>query len=307
MKILITGTDGFVGSNLKKYFIGAGFSVHGTVFVREPGADETKIDIRHPDELMKLKGMNFPVIIHTAGIVDQNAPKKLIFQVNAEGTRNMLQFAGTSGCSHFIQTSSVSVYGPKTLGEYREERTCRRNKGPLSIPYMKSKAIAEEHIERSGVPYTILRLPAVLGRNDSAISGAIIPRLMNGSFYFCGKKDRLVSVICVKNLGSIMHRIINVGPQNDVFHCADYHILWSEFIAEYAKLLNVPMPTSRKTIVSMLTNYGDKMFVLMVSFSYFGAHYRNDKLLERFSWNPPFDWRGAVRDAVDGYLSKSNN
>lgn len=301
MDLLITGTDGFVGGNLRDHFTAAGFRVHGTVFMREPGPDETRVDLTDPQAPAALAGRRFPVIIHTAGIVDQRMPARLIHAVNAGGTKVMLEYARAAGCQHFIQVSSVSVYGPGTLGEHQDEATSRRNRGLMALPYMRAKALAEEYIEASGIPYTIFRLPAILGRNDTAISGAIIPRLLDGSFRFCGRRDRLVSLICVRNLGPLFQVAIEKGPQNDFFHCVDHQVRWREFIACYAEGLGVPLPTKRTSIVSMLTHYGDKMYLLMVTFSYFGAHYRNEKLMERYAWRPPLDWREAVRDAVAGW------
>ena len=44
--ILITGTDGFIGSYLKSYFIEKGYDVFGTVFnLRDPHDNEVKVDV----------------------------------------------------------------------------------------------------------------------------------------------------------------------------------------------------------------------------------------------------------------------
>ncbi len=230
MKIMITGTDGFVGETLKKYFQEKGYNVFGTVFMRDALENEVRFDIQKTKEFEKLPKENFDVIIHTAGIVDQTVPKKIMFNVNAEGTQRMLDWGKANGCNHFIQMSSVSVYGLKTNGEYRSEEKTKRYDGPLAIPYMRSKAKAERYIEKSGINYTILRLPAVLGRNDSYLSPAIIPRLKDGKFYFCGNDDKLFSVLFVKNLPAIIEKVIKAGPLNDVFNCVDHHVHWHEFI-----------------------------------------------------------------------------
>ncbi len=302
MDILITGTDGFIGGNLKEFFSRRGHRVTGTVFRREPGPEEVRIDLEERDPLSCLRGREFPVIIHTAGIVDQNVPKKIMFRVNAGGTRKLLEFAASCGCGHFIQTSSVSVYGVRTMGENRTEMTSRCRFSPLAIPYMKSKALAERYIERSGVPYTMLRLPAVLGRNDSALSEAIIPRLLSRTFAFCGKRDPLVSILCVKNLGPIIEKMMDAGPSNDYFNCADFHVRWKEFTGRYAGLLKVPLPEARASIFSIITEYRDKGHLLMVTFSRFGAHYPTAKLESRIALSPETDWRDAVKDAVEGFI-----
>lgn len=305
MNLLITGTDGCIGSSLKEYFTAHEFSVTGTVFMRPPMPGEYRVDVRNQKDINALPKKIFPVIIHTAGIVDQSLPAKLIRAVNACGTMNMLGWAKDHGCVHFIQMSSVSVYGLRTMGENRTEHMTKRYNGLFTLPYMRSKSMAERYIEESGIGYTLLRLPAVLGRNDAYLSPAIITQLLNGSFSFCGNGNKLISVICVKNLGPILHKVIDIGPQNDYFHCTDHEIPWREFVSEYARHLNLPVPQKKRSILTLLTHLKDKKYLLMITFSRFGAHYSNSKIKSRIHFETPFHWREEVRDAVDSYVQSS--
>jgi len=102
MELLITGTDGFMGQVLKDYFQARGHNVFGTVFVRDAFENEVRFDVRNANDFTKLQRKPFDVIIHTIGIVDQTAPKKQMFLVNAEGTKKMLHWAVETGCRHFI-------------------------------------------------------------------------------------------------------------------------------------------------------------------------------------------------------------
>lgn len=303
MNILITGTDGFIGGSLKEYFESSGFKVFGTVFRRSPGEREMRIDIRDDGAFNPLREWRFPVIIHTAGIVDQTAPKRLMWQVNTQGTERLLEFSRGAGCDHFIQMSSVSVYGHKTLGEDRTEETPRCRYSPVTVPYMKTKAAAERRIEQSGIPYTLLRLSAVLGRDDTYLSQAIIPSLRSGTFVFCGSGGKRISVICIKNLGPIIHRLIERGAENRVYNCTDYCIRWKDFIAQYAARLHVPMPEKTRSILSLPFHLSNKKTVLLLTFSYFGAHYSSDRLMSSIVFQPAVHWHDAVGDAVDGFLA----
>ena len=78
MKIMITGTDGFMGEVLKEYFTEKGYDVFGTVFIRDAQENEVRFDIRNQEEFEKLPKENFDVIIHTVGVVEQTAPKALM-------------------------------------------------------------------------------------------------------------------------------------------------------------------------------------------------------------------------------------
>ena len=306
MEILITGTDGFIGQNIKEYFQQKGCNVFGTVFIRDAEENEVRFDIRDEKEFEKLPNRAFDVIIHTAGIVDQTVPKKQMFLVNAEGTKKMVDWAESNGCRHFIQLSSVSVYGLKTNGENRTEDRTKRYDGVLAIPYQRSKAKAERYIEKSKLNYTMLRLPAVLGENDTYVSPSIIPRLQNGTFYFCGTKDKLFSTLYVKNLPLFIDKIIDTGPLNDVFNCADHHMTWREYVGEYATLLDVDPGNKKKSIVTVLTRINDKKWALIMTFSRFGGHYPSDKLIERLGCNPvKHTWQEGVKEAVKGFVAAS--
>jgi nucleoside-diphosphate-sugar epimerase len=305
MNILITGTDGFVGSHLKEYFTARGHSVYGTVFMRDPEQNEYTIDLTRPETLKAIPDLTFDVVIHTAAIVDQTLPKKLIMNVNAEGTKHVLNHL-QGKCRHFIQISSISVYGMKTMGENRCEKT-GRCRGPFAIPYMRAKAKAEGYIEESGIPYTILRLPAILGKNDTALSQTIIPRLLDGSFYFCGKKEKKVSIIYVRNLCPIIEAVIQKGPLLDYFNCVCHHMTWRELITEYAGYLKIPVPKKRKSSLVMFTKFHDKMEMLIITFSLFGAHYPNEKLFSRIEVQLPYTWQEGIKEAVEGYLESREN
>ncbi len=307
-EILITGTDGFIGSYLKSYFLDNQYSVYGTVYnLREPNDHEVKIDFRKKQDFEKLPNKTFDIIIHTVGIVDQTVPKKLIMSVNAKGTKYICNWALKHKCKHFIFVSSVSAYGFKLLGENRSEKKTRRTFGILSLPYMKSKANAERYIEKSGLYYTILRLPPVLGKGDTYLSPAIIPKLLQGTFFFCGKKDRKFSTLNIKNLGPILTKIIQDDPYCEVFNCTDFEITWSELIEEYAKRLEIDLIKQYKPLLSCLKRWSDKQYLLILGFARFGCHYSNDKLINRYNFIPISSWKDGIKEAVDGYKTKKED
>ncbi len=303
MDLLITGTDGFIGGYLKDYFISYGHNVVGTVFDREPIGNEVKLDITKTISFQNLPQTRFDAIIHSIGIVDQTAPKKLLFAVNAEGTNNLLSWAKDIDFNHLLYLSSISVYGRRAMGQNRTETKTKRYEGRFSIAYGRSKAKAEKYIEESGLNYTILRLPAVLGAKDTFLSPSIISALKADKFYFAGKKDHLVSTLYIKNLGSILKKILDIGPLNDAFNCTDYHVSWKEFVGEFAKNLDVPLVIKRKSMLSILTHLGDKNYIYMMVNSYFGAHFPSDKLKQLIDFELSFPWQDGVKEAVNNYFT----
>ncbi len=303
-KILITGSDGFIGNNLKRFFrgeAGEDFEVYGTTYFKEPGKNEIKFDVTCQEDFEKLWDIQFDVIIHTIGIVDQNAPRVLMKEVNAKGTGRMARWARHHNCKHFIYLSSISVYGPVSVGVERTEDSFWIGKTPL--PYGKTKEMGEKLLIGQKIPYTILRLPAVIGENNTLICRAIIPRILEDGMFSCGAGDKKISILTVRSLGAILERLIMKGPLHGCFNCGCHSPTWNEFIAEFFHILDKPLKIKRKSVLSTLGNLGDKDFLLIASFSAWGAHFPSEKLVSLLHDHiVKEDWRDALRDSVETYL-----
>lgn len=121
MKLLVTGSDGYIGSVLCPYLVERGLDVVGldTGFYRsgslyddaQPPVTTIARDIRElaPNDLE-----GFDAIVHMAELsndpVGQLAPA-ITYAINHEGSVRLAAAARTAGVSRFIYTSSCSVYG----------------------------------------------------------------------------------------------------------------------------------------------------------------------------------------------------
>ncbi|MGI0026213.1 MAG: NAD-dependent epimerase/dehydratase family protein [Nitrosopumilaceae archaeon] len=161
-KILITGHTGFLGTHLanklmKQYYV-LGISKNSTRLpIKQIRKDIVKITA---DEVPN----DVYCIIHLAAITDveycQNNPAKC-FQINAQGTQNMLEIARKIN-SKFLYLSTSHVYGhPKQLPIPEDHP-----RNPASI-YATSKLvgeiIAESYARSYGMDVSILRLFSVYG------------------------------------------------------------------------------------------------------------------------------------------------
>jgi nucleoside-diphosphate-sugar epimerase len=302
MKILITGSDGLIGSELKSFLQNKGHNVSGTVYFRNPDKDEVRVDITDPGDIKKIPDTGFDAVIHTIGEVDQSSPFRKMNKINVGGTRIITEAAKRNGWPHLIHISSVAVYGFKTMGENRAEDLTKRSRNPFAIPYMRTKARAERLVEESGAGYTILRLPAMIGPNDNSLSPAFIPALLDGSFFLCGKKDRKVSVLNLRNLGTVIEKILEKGPLDDAFNCCGSHIAFSSLYREYAARLGITCKPKKRSVFSLPFNLKDKKFLMILTFSRFGACYPDTKLHECVPHSHPHSWKDGVREAVESYL-----
>jgi nucleoside-diphosphate-sugar epimerase len=275
--------------------------VTGTWYSRRPGANELFLDITDPESFGNLPQTRFDAVVHAAGIVDQRIRRKRMMAVNTAGTRALVRWSEDRGIAHFIYLSSISVYGWKTMGQNRVEDWVRRSRGIPVVPYMASKARAERVVESSDLGYTLLRLPAVMGRGDSQLSPTIIAALRSGTFFTCGSGGKKVSLMLADNLGAVIHQILAAGPRNRAFNCCDSHVPWRKLVAEYARRLRVDIPERKRSILSMITHLGDKRYLLLLTFSRFGAHFPDDRLHRVVPHDHRVGWREGVAETVAGY------
>ena len=83
------------------------------------------------------------VVFHAAAVADYwRADKDRIYQVNVEGTRNVMNAAKASGVQRVVFTSSVGALGMPRFGEKLDE-TARFNMRPEQFHYGYSKVLAE--------------------------------------------------------------------------------------------------------------------------------------------------------------------
>lgn len=304
MKILITGADGYIGSTLASHFKSLGWAVTGTVFELAPQANEYFCDISKPASIATLPKGPYDAIIHTAGIVEYSAGFAAMKAVNTIGAGNMARWATQIGCGHFIHISSVSVYGFLTIGQGRTEGYAWKLWKYIGNSYMRSKAAAEEKVRKENNAYTMLRLPAVIGAGDTFTSPNIFHKLQSGEFFFCGKGNKTVSLLSVKNLGLIIENLLQSGAENQIYNCCDYHVSWRELVSEFAFCMGQEVPTQKKSLFALLSYLNDQQAQMLFTYSYFGSHFPDEQLRNRIGDVRQHHWKNTVQEAVAALLKK---
>jgi nucleoside-diphosphate-sugar epimerase len=189
--ILVTGCNGFLGKTILSQSLREGLKVLGTDISdasATPGIAYKKADITRPEELVDALG-NLSTVIHAAGLAHVFTPTARsddqFFLINEIGTENVAKAAAQAGAKRFILISSVSVYGPYTIGIYDENTPCHPI-GPYALSKYHSELRAIEIASKSGMALTILRLATLYGEEDPGNVYRLMHMLDNGRFLWIG-------------------------------------------------------------------------------------------------------------------------
>ena len=121
MKVLITGTSGFVGGNLSSTMKQKKISV---VSAGRNKNSDIICDFLKPESLFNLNLRDFDVVIHCAGPIDEDfkKSKKKSFIHAKEGTKALVERVKFFKVKNYIHFSTAHVYGELT-GNLDEDKT----------------------------------------------------------------------------------------------------------------------------------------------------------------------------------------
>lgn len=192
-KFLVTGSAGFIGSNLVEAILKLGYKVRGLddfstgkkgnveEFLDNPNYEFHEGDIRDFDTCMKAcEGIDYVLNQAAWGSVPRSIEMPLFYEeVNIKGTLNMMEAARQNGVKKFVYASSSSVYGDEPNLPKREGR-----EGNLLSPYALTKKVDEEYgklyTKLYGLDTYGLRYFNVFGRrqNPEGAYAAVIPKFI---------------------------------------------------------------------------------------------------------------------------------
>lgn len=192
-KFLVTGSAGFIGSNLVEAILNLGYKVRGLdnfstgkkenvdEFLDNPNYEFIEGDILDFDTCLKAcEGIDYVLNQAAWGSVPRSIEMPLFYEeVNIKGTLNMMEAARRSGVKKFVYASSSSVYGDEPNLPKREGV-----EGNLLSPYALTKMVNEEYgklyTKLYGLDTYGLRYFNVFGRrqNPEGAYAAVIPKFI---------------------------------------------------------------------------------------------------------------------------------
>jgi nucleoside-diphosphate-sugar epimerase len=222
MKIAITGGTGFIGTLLAESLLADGHEV--LLLDIKPSEKHPQhsrqVDICDAYALSEaMQGVD--VIYHLAAEHrDDVFPRSRYYEVNEEGTDNVISAADNNGIKKIIFTSTVDVYGLNE-GESRESDAPQ----PFN-DYGKSKLKAEGRVRQwAGRDPThsaaIVRLVATFGPGNRGNIYTLMDQIHRGRFVMIGPGRNRKSIAAVGNVAAFLRHCLNFKPGIHLYNYAD--------------------------------------------------------------------------------------
>ena len=237
-KILVTGATGCSGKGVLHYLLSHGYTDLAGLVRKIPEDTYSNVeyvsgDITNKDSLTKVfKEGQFDSVWHLAGAVHPHTKKELFYNINVEGTKNVLEVAIESNVKSFLYTSSIAVYGKIKETPISEEHRIK----PLGN-YAQSKVESEKIVktlsEDAGLKGGIIRLPVVLGKDDRHFY-PIVGKLVNANIFpIFGNPNHNFSIIHPYDIGRALESILNANqPKIEPFNAISCNVSLKKFILD---------------------------------------------------------------------------
>ena len=173
MRLLLTGSNGFVGTRILAEAKRRGWSVLGVGRRQHPGGP---VDHYLSHDLGTPLQLDEPVdsVVHCAALASPWAPPEAYRSANVDGTRHVLAWAAAHGAPpvHYVSSSSVFYTAHDQLN--------LTERSPIPAPerqiniYSRSKLAGERLVQSYPGRWSILRPRAVFGPGDTVLLPRVI-------------------------------------------------------------------------------------------------------------------------------------
>jgi nucleoside-diphosphate-sugar epimerase len=222
-RICIIGGSGFIGG----YLIDSLKQEHDIINIdkaksfRHKEIEYKQCDIRDYKKLKEcIPADTDYIVLLAAEHRDDVTPSSLYYEVNVEGTHNVLKIMNEKHISNILFTSSVSVYGLNKNNPDEFSPTDPFNN------YGKSKFEAEEVLRRwynndqNGKSLIILRPTVIFGPGNQGNVYNLLKQISSGKFIMVGKGNNRKSMAYVENVAEFISHCINSGYKK--YHLFNY-------------------------------------------------------------------------------------
>lgn len=248
---LITGINGFIGSNLADRLLREGWKVRGLVRKTSDLKFLDGMDIEyHYGDITEPKSLEVPMkdvhqVFHVAALSSDWGPFEKFHKINVDGTMNVARAASSAVVERMVYISTVAMYGFGRTNVKESDEKLHTN-----FPYCETKKIAEDKVfefaKHSGLRLTAIKPGNVFGIKDHTFIEKYIDALISGKAGYVDGGIRKTCPVYIENLvDGIMLASEKEAAIGETFFITDgLDITWREFTDKLSDELGIGRPKS---------------------------------------------------------------
>ncbi|MCH8063762.1 MAG: NAD-dependent epimerase/dehydratase family protein [Chloroflexi bacterium] len=260
-RILITGGTGFIGSRLALRYLAQRDSVRvvgqennsyetgNCATLRDAGAEVMIAPVT--DERKMLEAMEgIDVVFHLAAAQHEaNVPDSHFWDVNVEGTRNVLEAAVKAQVGRFVHGSTIGVYGESTDGVLDESSPLRPS-NIYGVTKLEAEKLVMSYSDR--IPLVSIRISETYGPGDQRLL-RLFKAVSKGRFFIIGNGENLHHPIFVEDLidGLVLAASSDHGTGKIIVLAGKEAVSTNQMVETIAARLGVAMPKIRVPMLPM--------------------------------------------------------
>lgn len=307
-KILITGSNGFLGQYLCQFLAEQNYLVLAQTRKAQTFSYPNIININFDlnDSLDNIDLSKVEVIIHCAGrahVMNETAasPLEAYRQTNVQGTLNLAKKAVQSGVKRFIYLSSIKVNGEQTTIQPFKPSDVVNPEDPYGLSKYEAEQALLDLSKETGLEVVIIRPVLIYGPNVKANFKSMVGLASKKLPLPIGCLDNKRSMVSIYNLADLIYTCMSHPKANrEIFLASDQEDIsvkqLFEKLAYYQnnKLIMLPVPKSLINFLASLV--GKKAVASRLCSELVVDGSKNTQLLD---WTAPY--------TVDASLEKMFN
>lgn len=315
MIVAVTGGTGFIGRKLVARLAAQGVKVRLLTRNISSSPDTPPLlDVRQCDlltaEIGELSAMldGVDVLYHCAGQLNDFSIMKAL---HVDATRKLTE-AASRRVAHWVQLSSVGVYGPVSEGTVTEDSK-QNPVGPYEMTKAESDKIVVEAALRGGFNYSILRPSNVFGAGMSNQSlFGMIAMIDRGLFFYIGKPRASANYIHVNNVVEGLIRCGTLLPAkgrtyNLSDHCSMEHFVGiiSNELGRTSPRLRIPLTVAQLAGSTLGRLPGFPLTPSRVNALANRSIYPTSRIQQELGYRPIISMEDGLRELVAAYKQRS--
>ena len=276
MKVLVTGPDGLLGSNLIRELLSRGYSVTAMTEndKKLPTIDDLPIqriigNLLNPEEIINAT-VGIDTIIHCAASTSMfPARSEIINKVNIGGTQNIVDACKKNKVKRLIYVGTANSFGSGNLDNLGTEKNLYSSEH-YGLDYMDSKYKAQlivlENAKNGSLNAIVVNPTFMIGPFDSRPSSgemvlSIYKRKIPG--YTLGGKN----FIAVKDVAVAIANAITKGRNGECYILGNENLTYKQAFEKIAKTIGVSPPRLKFATKAVLA-FGKINSILATTFKY---------------------------------------